>query len=530
MKTRTWVSGWLILVIILLGIIAGGIYKVDPYFHYHKPDTGSYFYVLDNQRSLNDGISRYFNYDAVITGTSMIENFKTSEMNEIFDVNSVKIPYSGGSYKEINDNLNVVLENHPDLKMVIRGLDMLAFFDDKDAMRYDMGEYPTYLYDNNPFNDVKYLFNKSVFSRVCGMVMKSRGKEFEPGITSFDDYSRWHNETVSFGVGAVCPDGIAMESQGKQEHLTEGEKAIIEENINENVISLAEKYPSVDFYYFIPPYSVYWWYHRVVDGRLYKQVEAERFIVELILEHENIRLYSFNNRTGITTDLNNYKDSIHYGQWVNSLMLKWMHDGNCLLTKENYEEYFEKEVSFYSSFDYESINGQQDYEADSYAGACLNRELTGEEPMELLDSELVSVELSDAEVVEGRGEGSVGLLCAGSLQRNAAMQTELNDYLINTQYIGAKIKIKDIGSHNYLAFWGRKVSGNGQPTVYVYDARNKVVGQALSVYSDVGEEWHQYAIDLTKAKGAVTIILNGGYTDNTGNIDSTYIFSDVELY
>lgn len=38
-------------------------------------------------------------------------------------------------------------------------------------------------------------------------------------------------------------------------------------------------------------------------------------------------MHSFHNRTDMTTDLNHYKDGPHYGEWVNSLILKWMHDG-----------------------------------------------------------------------------------------------------------------------------------------------------------------------------------------------------------
>ena len=116
---------------------------IDPYFHYHKPYTDSYYYDLNNQRSQNDGISKHFDYNALITGTSMTENFKTSELNEIFGVNSVKVSYSGGSYKEMNDNLVIALKNNSNLKMVVRGLDTGMFFDAPDRMREDLGKYPT---------------------------------------------------------------------------------------------------------------------------------------------------------------------------------------------------------------------------------------------------------------------------------------------------------------------------------------------------------------------------------------------------
>ena len=96
MKTKIWIAGWLAIVLSIAGTIGFWVYKVDPIMHYRKPNTDGYFYVLNNQRSQNDGISKHFDYDALITGTSMTENFKTSEMNDIFDCTSIKVSYSGG--------------------------------------------------------------------------------------------------------------------------------------------------------------------------------------------------------------------------------------------------------------------------------------------------------------------------------------------------------------------------------------------------------------------------------------------------
>ena len=48
--------------------------------------------------------AKHFDYDAIITGTSMTENFLSSEFDSLFGVNSVKTTFSGASYKEINQN------------------------------------------------------------------------------------------------------------------------------------------------------------------------------------------------------------------------------------------------------------------------------------------------------------------------------------------------------------------------------------------------------------------------------------------
>lgn len=520
MKSRYWIIGWLVIVTIFLSIIGRCVYKVDPYFHFHKPDTEKYYYTLDNQRSQNDGICKHFDYDALITGTSMTENFKTSEFDELFNVNSIKVPFSGGTYKEINDNLRRALESNKRLKLVVRCLDYGRFWDDPDSMRSDLGQYPTYLYDNNPFNDVNYLFNRDVIFNRTYQMMANNVEGVIPGITSFDVYNNWQ-KLYTFGVDSVCPDGISYTDIGSSTHLTEDEKVMLEKNIQKNVIELADLYPDVEFYYFFSPYSAVWWENITMTGDIYKQLEAEKYLIETILEHDNIYLFSFNNRTDIITDLNNYKDSVHYGEWINSLILRWMYDGKCLLTKDNYLDYLEEEYDYYTKFDYNILNGQIDYESDFYAAALLNEELTDEKPIDLLNDSRVY--LSNAEIKEDELE------CVGTLQRDMYDPQELGEYLLEN-YIGAKIEVSHVGGHRYLAFNGRKVSGTGEPNVYVYDADSNIVGIVSDDYSNLDNEWHQYVIDLSSVEGMITIIFNGAYLDSTGDSESIYQFENIILY
>lgn len=354
MKAKYWIAGWLVIIILGLLLMGGCVYKVDPYFHYHKPDISKYYYVLDNQRSQNDGIIKHFEYDALITGTSMTQNFKSSEMDEIFDCRSIKVPFVGATYKEINDNISTAIASNSDLKIVVRGLDMGKFMDKKDKMSDELGEYPNYLYDDNPLNDVEYLLNRDVlWGRVYPMIHARKEENFEPGITSFDEYSRVGQE--EYGLDAVCPDGVPNVIPGEPIHLSESKRENVEGNIRQNVISLAEANPDIQFYYFITPYSAISWGNGVASGAIYRQIEAEERVIEMILECDNIKLFSFNNKLELTCNLDNYRDEAHYGEWINSEILQWMHDGDGLITKDNYKEYLEEELNNYLTLDYDSL-------------------------------------------------------------------------------------------------------------------------------------------------------------------------------
>jgi len=352
-ENKRWTILFLCSMVLFLIIFAVPTVIVDPYFHYHAP-LEQFYYELDNQRSQNDGILKYFDYDAIITGTSMTENFKASELDELFGVKSVKTCFSGGSYKEINDNLRTALEHNDNIRMIVRGLDLDYFFKYKNIMRNDLGEYPTYLYDDNIWNDVKYLFNKEVLWERSWPSLINCCKGEPGGITSFDVYSNWMENTY-FARDGVMRNLTPYTEPLETKSLTEEDKQILYENFEQNVIRLAKDYPDTTFYYYFTPYSIAWWGEQWKNGDLTRRIEAEKYVIELLLECDNIMLFSFNNDFETISNLNNYKDTIHHGDWINSKILQDMRDEKFLLTQDNYMNYLEELTEYMDSFDYRGL-------------------------------------------------------------------------------------------------------------------------------------------------------------------------------
>ena len=264
----------------------------------------------------------------------------------------------------------------------------------------------------------------------------------------------------------------------------------------------------------------------VESGKVERQIEAEQYIIELILKHKNIHLFSFNNRTDITTDLNNYKDEAHYGAWINSLILKWMHEGKYLLTEDNYKTYLQEEYSFYTTFDYSGLDNQTDYESDFYAAALLNKELTGEEPIEILSSGISKIDLSDAEIVNDQYEGTMGIQCATSEGRSTESQE-----IVNKNLDGNMITVDDIGHHRYFVFYGKKLKENSKPIVTIYDEKGKEIAEIDGKKEEIKDDcWHQYVINLPEVSGGIQIVFSVGYSGNDEYIEPVYVFSDLKLY
>lgn len=321
---------------------------VDPYFHYHKPFSFM-SYRLGSQRYINNGIVKHFDYNAIIAGSSMIENFKNSQFDELFGTNSIKVPLSGASFKEVNDRMETALKYNKNIKYIFRGLDYKMINKDSNFLSYD--SYPTYLYDENFFNDYKYWWNRDIFIKgVLGNVIRTIKRKPNP---KFDDYGYWFNETP--GKEAVLKGYIRPKKEEKQEIFTEEDKKRVNKNIEENVTRLSKKYPNVKFIYFITPYSIIYWDELNQKGEVEKQIMAEKYMIEKILEVPNIELYSFFDKYNLITDLNNYRDEGHYIKYINNDILLWVKEGKYKLTEDNYKEYINKNLEFYKNYNYDKI-------------------------------------------------------------------------------------------------------------------------------------------------------------------------------
>ena len=355
---KKWMATFVIITVVAL-LLAGVLTAViDPYFLFHKPLPGI-SYLLDNERYQNYGIARSFDYNAVIVGTSMSENFKPSEFDALFGVTSVKLPYSGGSHLEVRELLEFVFAHQENVKCVIRNIDLFRAFDDKEHRDYAADSYPLYLYDDNPLNDVRYLLNFEIL--VKGTLMDLVRTVIGKPSTTLDQYANW-NDAYVFG-----PEGVqANYSRNKVEYtgnggITEEEYERIRENIEENVLSLAKAHPEVTFYLYVSPYSIYFWDYVNEMGELERYLKAQEYILSLLLDQENVKLFGFYTEEQIVTDPYNYRDVAHHHEDVNSLILQWLHDGHDEITKENFQAYCDAVWKFYHEYDYDSL-----FEADGY--------------------------------------------------------------------------------------------------------------------------------------------------------------------
>lgn len=156
MKHTTFIKLILSGIALLLFLVSAIVYVIDPYRQYMTFDLPiAYELEMNSFAYCNPGIAKNYEYDTVITGSSMSRSFRPSYVDEVFDCKTVKLSMAEARGKDFAD-LFLVLENKKGLKRIIMGLDTFAYTVEKDYSSY---EKPMFLYDDNLLNDALYLTN-----------------------------------------------------------------------------------------------------------------------------------------------------------------------------------------------------------------------------------------------------------------------------------------------------------------------------------------------------------------------------------
>lgn len=328
-----------IVILLVIGIIT---WIVDPFFQYHKPFIDIEF---TNEIYQNAGIVKNFDYNTIITGSSMTENFKISWFENANKAEKlIKVPYSGGYSKNYDKIFEIAFETH-NIKKVYLGLDnFYVFRTEPTETRTDL---PEYLYDKNIFNDVQYLLNKDV---LIENTMPNIKNYFQGKNVNEDLAYNW-NEDFTFGKEEMLSN---YNRPLKTQELPDNYYMINYKENLKNITKYIEEYPNTEFIIFFPPYSIIDWDTK--QGNLEARIVVTKEVMKDLLEYKNVQLYYFQNIEEIITNLDNYKDYSHYNEEINYYMFESMcKTGKHKITKENYLSEIEKMYNIVLHYDFEAI-------------------------------------------------------------------------------------------------------------------------------------------------------------------------------
>lgn len=336
----------------LAGLLAIGalVVIIDPFFHYHKPLKG-FPYQIDNQLSQNPGMAEHLCYDSLILGSSMTVNFETDWFLEDMKLHTLKLSYNGAYPRDIHNIMEKVDEGGQELRQVFLGVDLASYSGGVLETKYPI---PEYLYNKNPFDDVKYLYNKGV---LLDYILKPLAEREPTDLSSVysseaqlegcysKEYVLAHYE-IPEKNDAYFPEDMFIDG--------------LEKNLEENILPVIETHPDTKFTVFFPPYSVLYWYEYICNGQMDAVMYEYNYFVEKLLPYGNVELFFFPAQEDIVCNLDLYADTGHYRQSINHYMETCFADGSHRLTVNNYKEELQKLKHLTDTYDYDALLAEEE--------------------------------------------------------------------------------------------------------------------------------------------------------------------------
>lgn len=329
---KKFIKKILIGIVALLIAVALVVVIFDPFYHYHGPLFGM-TPVLTEKEYQCVGTLRNFEYQGLIVGSSVTENNDNSWYEEDFGCETViKAIRSYGATADLCYLLDVAFEDHSP-EYVFYSIDTTSLSASPEPT-YETTGSPTYLYDKNPFNDYTYLWNKDVlFKKIPYMMVQS----------VFAGYN--DNLSYNWEAGKDFSEAGMLSHYARSSTITPMKKEDeYAENLAANIALLTaqvEAHPDTNFKFFFPAYSILFWdsAYRAGDSDAY--LYNEETAIKALLEYDNVEVYYFKNNEEITSNLNNYMDTLHFTSEINHFMEQQMAAGESRVTKENVDILFE---------------------------------------------------------------------------------------------------------------------------------------------------------------------------------------------
>lgn len=346
MIVRRWLIGMIVSVTGTLLLFSGIMHYLDPLLRYGAESAPLTFYSYSEMYS-NPGIARNYEYDSVMVGTSMIENTDIDLCDELLKTNMVRLPYSGGTSYNMTTILDICFESGNDIKSVYWELDEFQLTNSATEPRYPL---PTYLYESSHKNDLSYLLNLDIFYHytlkdIIGTLQGQTQSAERRGIELYGDYGK-EAMLSTYSRPEITKVPYEYEGSSMQKKLLAN---------MDNITSEIEAHPETEFNIFMVPFSILYWDNELRNGRFDATMECLKYTLGVLVTYDNVNVYFYQGDEEIMTNLDNYKDYSHYGNWINDKITLYISEGKNRVTEDNYEQYVNELSDFVHSYDFESI-------------------------------------------------------------------------------------------------------------------------------------------------------------------------------
>ena len=320
MTRKRWCLLTAAMLALSLALVAALVVIVDPFEIYHRAFFYNPPYESETQMYSGAGVAKSYTYDSIIVGSSMTENCRPSVYDDALGGRFVKLSMNAGQSLDHAKMMEIAFRTH-DVKRVVYGMDFFSF-----SLYYNnqKAQTPDYLYDDNPFNDVKYLFNKSVLFSSIPNALSHIGTPDED--KTRDSMYLWHPPTMpgEDGLRALVNLSNPMPAQ----HSTAVGEEFVTLGLEHNLLPFIRANRDTTFTVFFPPYSLLYWADQAANGKLDTCIAQKNIMAKTLLAEPNVELFDFQAHLEWIDNYDLYYDLIHYIAVVNDEMAYRIADGD----------------------------------------------------------------------------------------------------------------------------------------------------------------------------------------------------------
>lgn len=300
---------------------------VDPY-KFYRLDPGNPIFHSEDQWRQNPGLAKNHNYTLALIGSSMLEDFIPSSVSNITGQNAINLAIAGSRLKEQSLIAKLALQKSQ-TNSIIWGLDYFSLGQKDWDQILGTGSFPAYLYDNNPFNDIKYLLNLEVSALSYNLLF------FAQDIPQFT-IENIHQRTKKYIFGRERVLRSLKAQEGKNiDRLQKIDLPLSFKNIQKYLIPLVETYIHTKFIFYFTPYHMA--YYTVQASRSSDAIQdffaVKNHIIQVLSHYDNVKIYDFQLDTHLMTNHDYYRDLMHHSQDLNSYILNALMDNKHQVTK-----------------------------------------------------------------------------------------------------------------------------------------------------------------------------------------------------
>lgn len=308
-------------------------YIVDPFFQFRVKEDSRYFL---NPWLVNGGLAKNYDYNTVILGSSMVQNYDLSILRKKDpSVRPFKLSSGGMNNEEMKYFYSFIKKDS--LKSLIINIDIPQL-----NLGFEEVRFPKFLYDNTLKNKLEYLYGYETFIRfipidvVIPLYLKNKNLEDLPPAyrmkTDIDQIGNNNYENIydAEHVKNLYLSGITVSMQnmdGMHDRLRNKLDTVLM-SINPN------NYKHVEYTFVLSPYSALYWYHTQQAGYYDQFRDFVYYINESIEKFGNARLMLFFDMDQIT-DLNYYTDVSHFSPALSNKVLDNIYNPNYELNSKN---------------------------------------------------------------------------------------------------------------------------------------------------------------------------------------------------